>query len=192
MLDAINVRPAGIDLRVVYSYLASLHRCVGVTKPDGCDKDISYFEKVKVLIRDIDGVSGLLESYEAKKITCYLDFDRCDEAVVRFGEAHNCGFLGFRATEEKWVLKVADRLDAKEKPKCVFDVLHLVFDEIERCWKPNSQFRAYDLLANSSEDCDEDISYYKKAKELEMTREEIDVKSGLEFFQSQIIIFGFG
>jgi hypothetical protein len=127
-----------------------------VTKPDGCDKDISYFEKVKVLIRDIDGVSGLLESYEAKKITCYLDFDRCDEAVVRFGEAHNCGFLGFRATEEKWVLKVADRLDAKEKPKCVFDVLHLVLDEIEMWWEPDSQSRAYKLLARFS-GCQNDI-----------------------------------
>jgi len=61
VLNAINVRPAGIDLRVICWYLACLHHFVGANKPDGCDKDIVYYEKAKELMREIDGVSGLLE-----------------------------------------------------------------------------------------------------------------------------------
>ena len=86
VLDAIKVRPGGtcsIDLSSIYRGLGDVYRS-GVTKPEGCDKAISYYQKSQESTTDIDRDT----TYgERQIIRCYLDFDRCDEAVEVFKEA---------------------------------------------------------------------------------------------------------
>ena len=91
VLDAIKVRPrdvrpggtCSIDLSSIYRDLGDIYRS-GVTKHDGCDKAISYYQKSQESTTDIDRDTAY---GERQIIGCYLDFDRCDEAVEVFKEA---------------------------------------------------------------------------------------------------------
>ena len=88
VLDAIKVRPGGnysIDPSSIYSGLGDIYRS-GVTKHDGCDKAISYYRKGQELGRVYEAATGL-DCFDAEIIECYLDFDRCGEAVEVFKEA---------------------------------------------------------------------------------------------------------
>ena len=93
VLDAIKVRPRDVrpggtystDLSSIYRDLGDIY-CFDVTKPEGCDKAISHYQKSKESTTDIDVNTGLAYG-EGKIIGRYLDFDRCDEAVEVFKEA---------------------------------------------------------------------------------------------------------
>ena len=154
VLAAIKMRPAGINLIQVYCNLASLHRSDAATKPEGCDQAISYYKKAKELEK------RRFELFEPEIITCYLDFDRCDEAVKSFQESKSRSkesfiLQGMQAadafeTAVGFCLSVADEFRSKGKHKHACDTLNLISDEIEGSWKPSWQNNAYTLLSCSS------------------------------------------
>ena len=95
VLDAIKVRPrdvrpggtCSIDLSSIYRRLGNLyHFGAGKTKPEGCNTGISYYRKGQELGIVFDATTGL-DCFDVEIIECYLDFDRCDEAVEVLKEA---------------------------------------------------------------------------------------------------------
>jgi len=161
VLDAIKMQPAGIDLIQVYCNLASLHRSDGTaapkTKPEGCDQAIAYYKIAKEFqLRKSDDFTLI----EPEIITCYLDFDRCDEAVKSFQESKSRSketfmLQGMKAAEAfktavDFCISVAGELRLRGKHKHACDALNLISDEIEGSWKPSWQTKAYQLLASSS------------------------------------------
>ena len=157
VLDAIKVRPGGnysIDPSSIYSGLGDIY-CFDVTKPEGCDKAISHYQKSKKSTTDIDVNTGLAYG-EGKIIGRYLDFDRCDEAVEVFKEAvsrlkehHPVGTQG-GGLSDRFVVHVAGELHKKKEHKHVFDILNLVSDDIDRCWDLDNQNLAHRFLAESA------------------------------------------
>ena len=151
VLDAIkvrsrDVRPGGtcsIDLSSIYRDLGDIYRSC-VTKHDGCDKAISYYRKGQELGRVYEAATGL-DFFDAEIIECYLDFDRCGEAVEVFKEAvsrfkneeHRVGPQG-GGLGDRFVLNVANELRQKNEHKHVLEILDLVKDDIDTCWGPLS------------------------------------------------------
>jgi tetratricopeptide (TPR) repeat protein len=167
VLNAIKVRPGGtysIYLSSIYRGLGDVYRS-GVTKPEGCDKAISYYQKSQESTTDIDRDT----TYgERQIIGCYLDFDRCDEAVGVFKEAvsrlkeyHPSGTQGYGL----FVLYVAGELHQRKAHKYVFEILDLVSDDINTCWDLDHQNMAYRYLAESAlkqNELQNGIAYYHK------------------------------
>ena len=159
VLDAIKVPPAGVDLSPIYRNLGNLHRA-DKTKPEGCNTGIAYYRKGQELGRVYEARTGL-DCFDAEIIGCYLDFDRCSEAVEVFKEAvsrfktedHRVGPQG-GGLVDRFVVYVAGELYKKKEntDTHMFEILDLVKDDIETCWDLDHQNIGYRFLAESALD----------------------------------------
>jgi tetratricopeptide (TPR) repeat protein len=89
----------------VHVKLANYFRAVD--NPDACNKAVSHYRKV------IDQEVKLVGDYEADIIRCYLDFDRCDEAMEAF-KAFSCSHVeNDTAIDPEFIMSIARRFESK-------------------------------------------------------------------------------
>ena len=93
-----------VDPRV-HVKLANCFRAVD--NPDACDKAVSYYRKA------IDHEVKLVDDYEAYIIRCYLDFDRCDEAMETFKEFYCSHVENDTAIDPEFIMSIARRFESK-------------------------------------------------------------------------------
>jgi tetratricopeptide (TPR) repeat protein len=89
----------------VHVKLANCFRAVD--NPDACNKAVSHYRKA------IDHEVKLVDDYEADIIRCYLDFDRCDEAMDAF-KAFSCSHVeNDTAIDPEFIMSIARRFKSK-------------------------------------------------------------------------------
>ena len=89
----------------VHVKLANCFRALD--NPNACDYAVSYYRKA------IDHEVNSVDDYEADFIRCYLDFDRCDEAMEAFKEFYCSHVENDTAINPEFIMSITRRFESK-------------------------------------------------------------------------------